>query len=126
MNKFFKIVIVIIVLCMLNFGFYKLFISPDVDNSKLTLTVSYFDHITSAAVCENHFNPETASFCEIFTSELKTESFTHSEASMGNNLAVTIIIGDIEDIFVVTFIEETNPGISGFFHKTNYLIDTIE
>jgi len=126
MNKFFKIAIFLVVIAGLGYGFVLLFVSPDIDNSKTTLTASYFDNITDTNVCSEHFNTETVSFCETFTAGLSTSTFTHSESLVGENIAVTITIGDNEDIFIVSFIEEANPGISGFFHKTNYKIDTIQ
>ena len=126
MNKFFKITIIIVAIGIVGYGFFLLFVSPDTNNSKTTLTASYFDKVTDDSVCEDHFNTETVSFCETFTDELSTATFTHSEALVGVNVAVTITIGDNEDIFIVTFVEEENTGVSGFFHKTNYAIDTIE
>ena len=126
MSKFLKILISIVAVGVVGYGFFLFFVSPDTNNSKTSLTASYFENIVDINVCEEHFNPETITFCETFTAELSTATFTHSESLVGENVSVTITIGDNEDIFIFTFIAEENTGLSGFFHKVNYLIDSIE
>ncbi|AIO19315.1 hypothetical protein KQ51_01439 [Candidatus Izimaplasma bacterium HR1] len=126
MSKILKIGGIIAAVAAVVYLFFIFFVSPAAANDPETQTVSYFDNITEDDVCEKHFNSETVSFCEVFKTNLEDKIFTYELVSSGSNIVATITIDDVSDDFTVSFIVEANTGISGFFHSSNYYIDTIE
>ncbi len=127
MSKFLKILGVIVFIGALGYAFVLFFVNPSTNNDKVTLTRSFYDNISEENLCETHFNPETVDYCVTYQSILEGETYEISDiVSLGDDLIVTITMGSTSDDFHVTFIEEDNTGIKGFFHKINYYIDTIE
>lgn len=126
MRKLGKFLLVIVVLGGIGYGVFTFFLSPTVNNDKLTLTASFLDNITDATVCESHFNPNTISLCESFQTTMGSTSFTHTEVAAGSNVVSTITISGNDESFTFSFIEEENTGLGAFLNATNYYIDLIE
>ena len=99
---------------------------PDEHNDPANLARDYFENIERSDICETHFNPETISVCESLQTDFDGEEIViDSITKLGESIIVTISIGDNDDIFIVTFIDEDVSGVKGFFNKKTYLIDLI-
>ena len=126
MSKILKIGGIIIVIGAALYLFFILFVSPQPINDKEILTRTFIDNVADAEVCNDYFNPETINLCTTFSTLMATEDYEYQLASLGDDILV-IFSDDTDTVtFKFTFIEEPNSGISGFFHKVNYYIDTIE
>ena len=126
MSKLLKIGGIIIAVLAVVYLFFIVFVSPSTENDPETVAAYFFDNIAEDDICTASFNPETVSFCEAFQTSLESETFTYDLTTSGTRIIATITIDSNEDTFTMTFIEEDNTGIGGFFHSTNYYIDTIE
>ena len=126
MKKVGRLLIIIIVLGAIGYGFYMIFVMPKGFVNKEDLAQSYFENISSSTLCEKHYSPETLSNCEEVKQSFSGETITVSNvSSFGDTVTVTITLGDNDETFDVTFIKEDNSGIKAIFNKAYYFIDTI-
>lgn len=129
MNKLLKIVGIIALVAVVGYLFVLMFVSPDFDNDKVTLVTHYMENITSDDVCTDHFNPDTLQTCTTIKTQIEDlDEFTYEVVLSGQSVDLTITDTTSSNTveFTFSFIEETNTGLSGFFHKTNYLIDLVQ
>ena len=129
MSKMLKLIGIIAFIGALGYVFFLFFVSPGVENDKVTLTKDFMDNISDTTICDTHFNPETKSICTTFRDTFKDETdLEYSLVTVGDVVRITFTdaVTENEIDFEFTFLEETNTGISGFFHSTNYKIDLIE
>ena len=127
MKKFGRFLLVIIILGALGYGFYMLFVMPKGFVKKEDILTSFISNVGQANVCEEHYNPETYSNCEAIVAGLTGESVAITDLSaFGSEVTMTLTIGDTDEDFTVTFIEEEVTGLSGFFNSKYYYIDIIE
>ena len=127
MKKFGKILLIIVVIGGVLYGSYMFFLMPKGFVSETEVTQSFLDNIKTTTVCEEHFNPETISLCETFTTGLAdSEIIVVSIVKLGDTMHVTLSVGDTSESFVFSFLEIDNSGVNGFLNKTYYKIDLIE
>lgn len=121
-----KILIIIFIVVAIVYVLFLVFYKPNGFTDKEGLVNSYFKNITNESVCDDHFNPETADFCEYFqfSSQDKTIEIMSLTAD-GDNYLVVILLNTREVELVVSFIEIEVAGLKSFLNKTYYLIDLI-
>lgn len=127
MKKIGRFFIIILVLGAIGYGFYMIFVMPKGFVNKENLAQSYFENISSSRLCEEYYNPETLSNCETIKAQFSGETLIVSNiSSFGDTVTITLTIGESDETFDVTFIEEENSGLKGIFNKKYYYIDIIE
>ena len=129
MSKLLKIIGVIALIGALGYVFMLVFVSPDFNNDKETLTTSFLENISEDDICSTHFNSETVALCTSFKDIIEDEAgLTYQVSVSGQDVVVTFTNPTDNNTvtYDFTFIANDNTGISAFFHKTIYYIDTIE
>lgn len=129
MSKILKFIGIIAAIGVVGYFFFLFIVSPSFDNDRVSLTKDFIDNIENTDICDTHFNPETKTVCTTFKTFLTSNSdLTYSLVTVGELVRVTFTdsVTTTEVVFEFTFIEESNTGLTGFFHSSIYRIDLIE
>lgn len=125
MNKFFKLILTIIILLGLAATFYFLFMRPSGFTDQETLVSEYLINIDSEK-CDTYFIEETQDICINFSDLLSEQVYTvDSLESSANEVTVTFTLNDVETTFIFVITTEEVTGIKGILTDKYYYIDTI-
>lgn len=124
MKKFGKRLLIFIGFLGVLYVCYMVFMMPSGFVNKTDVVNSYITNLSTADVCEKHFNEETQAHCESMTGQLKDHVVVVSSiAASGDNLILTITVDGTIMVFEVSFVAVEVTGVKGFFNKTYYYID---
>ena len=124
MKKFGKRLLIVIGFLGVLYVAYMVFMMPSGFVNKTDVVNSYISNLSSADVCEQHFNEETQDHCASMTGQLKDHVVVvTSIAASGDNLILTITVDGTVMVFEVSFVVVEVTGLKSFFNKTYYYID---
>ena len=103
---------------------YMVFMMPSGYVNKTDVVNGYITNLSSADVCEKHFNEETQEHCESMTGLLKDHVVVVNSAVVnGDNITLSLTVDGTTMVFDVSFVAVEVTGVKSFFNKTYYYID---